>query len=99
MGPFSPTLLQPFWFDYQQLLPDFELGPEEEVKFEIDELFNYEDEVEPPRTPPFKEAWDVYRRKKGKEIIDPNTKKGLKLGFIDSKKIDFSKNTAGWLSE
>jgi hypothetical protein len=28
------------WFAYQPLLADFELGPGEEVSFEIDELLN-----------------------------------------------------------
>jgi hypothetical protein len=73
-----------------------------------------EEEIVPPRTPPPREAkrlnkkrkydriwerWDADKRKKGKGIIDPDSKKVLKLSFVNYKEIDFSKGTARWLYE
>jgi hypothetical protein len=35
----------------------------------------------------------------GERIIDPDSRKRLKLVFVDGKGIDFTKNTIGWLFE
>jgi hypothetical protein len=94
MVPFPLALLLPFLFNDHlfQLKP--ELGPEEEVNLDFKELLDSEDEVEPPRTPLPRETrrlrnkrkfdliwekWDVDKRTKGKEAVDPNFKKGPKL--------------------
>jgi hypothetical protein len=89
---------------------NFIFGEWIDIENEVIPLLIVEEEIVPPRTLPPREAkrlnkkrkydliwkrWDTNRRKKGKKIVDLDSKKVPELHFVDDKEIDFTKDITG----